>query len=60
MTAIDRRAFLSTASGHGLAYPGRDHQAWLESAGFSPVTRYDAREIDHGALEAVKPRLERA
>jgi hypothetical protein len=47
--------FVSTASGQGMAYPGREHERWLNASGFSDITRYDAREIDHGAIVAMKP-----
>jgi hypothetical protein len=44
--------FLTTASGEGMAYPGKDHTQWLREVGFRAVKRYDAPEIDHGALVA--------
>jgi ubiquinone/menaquinone biosynthesis C-methylase UbiE len=46
--------FLCAASGEGMAYPGKDHEQWLREAGFQAIKRYDAREIDHGALVAAK------
>jgi hypothetical protein len=44
--------FLTTASGEGMAYPAKDHAQWLREVGFRAVKRYDAPEIDHGALVA--------
>ena len=44
--------FVTVASGHGMAYPARDHHKWLSDAGFEVVTTYDARAIDHCALVA--------
>src|SRR5262249_31025814 len=32
--------FLTTASGEGMAYPGKDHERWLRQAGFDEVRRY--------------------
>lgn len=46
--------FLSTASGEGMAYPGREHEEWLRSAGFINVKQYRASETDHGAIVAKK------
>jgi hypothetical protein len=50
--------FLSTASGRGMAYPGRDHERWCTAAGFRDIIRYDASETDHGAIVAAKPPAE--
>jgi hypothetical protein len=44
--------FVTVASGQGMAYPLRDHEAWLRDAGFNVVATYDARTIDHCALVA--------
>lgn len=44
--------FVTVASGQGMAYPLRDHETWLRDAGFSVVSTYDARTIDHCALVA--------
>jgi hypothetical protein len=46
--------FLSTASGEGMAYPGKDHEQWLRECGFRSVRRYDFSTIDHGGLVATK------
>jgi hypothetical protein len=46
--------FLCVASGEGMAYPARDHEQSIRTAGFSTVKRYPAAEVDHGALVAVK------
>jgi Cyclopropane fatty acid synthase and related methyltransferases len=46
--------FLSTASGEGMAYPGKDHERWLHEVGFGSVKRFNFQEIDHGALIAQK------
>lgn len=46
--------FLSTASGEGMAYPGKDHEQWLREAGFKKIARYDAIEYEHGAIVAEK------
>jgi hypothetical protein len=46
--------FLCAASGEGMAYPGAEHEQSIREIGFSTVRRYDAAEIDHGALVAIK------
>jgi hypothetical protein len=46
--------FLCAASGEGMAYPARQHEESLRSAGFSTVKKYPAAKVDHGALVAVK------
>jgi ubiquinone/menaquinone biosynthesis C-methylase UbiE len=46
--------FLCTASGEGMAYPGTDHEEWIREAGFKAAKRYNAPDIDHGALVALK------
>lgn len=46
--------FLCAASGEGMAYPGVEHERWAREVGFHTVRRYNAVEIDHGALVAIK------
>jgi hypothetical protein len=46
--------FLCTASGEGMAYPGREHEEAIRETGFRTVRRYSAAETDHGALVAIK------
>ncbi len=46
--------FLCAASGEGMAYPGVEHERWAREVGFNTVRRYNAAEIDHGALVAIK------
>lgn len=46
--------FLCAASGEGMAYPGANHVQAMQGAGFRVVRRYDDRDIEHGALVAIK------
>jgi len=47
--------FLTTASGEGMAYPGREHVAWLREVGFAAIDRTDWRDLDHALFVATAP-----